>query len=50
MYALHIVEIQDLFVRLQEKQVKEQQIEQAKKILELQERMKSNLAQVHLAI
>lgn len=36
----------ELVIKLQEKQVKEQQIEQAKKILELQERMKSNLAQM----
>ena len=31
---------------MQERQVKEQQIEQAKKILKIQEQLKTNLAQV----
>ena len=35
-------------VRMQERQVKEQQIEHAKKILKIQEQLKTNLAQVQL--
>lgn len=33
-------------VRMQERQVKEQQIEHAKKILKIQEQLKTNLGQV----
>ena len=37
-----------IIIRMQERQVKEQQIEHAKKILKIQEQLKTNLAQVHV--
>lgn len=45
-FYLFIVFFHIFLFRLQEKQVKEQQIEHAKKILSIQDLMKENLAKV----
>ena len=48
MKVLHRKEQFVLSIRMQERQVKEQQIEHSKKILKVQEQMKSNLALVSM--